>query len=267
MLRLRQVVFILTCLLFITLSTLSVFGVKPGIWHVVHKGETVWGLSKRYKTKPNLILKYNKLRSPRRLTIGKKLFIPGGHPRGKIPGIWYKVKSGDSVWKLAQRYHISMKDIIHVNNITSPKRLRVGQTLLIPENGLGRTSLPLRRSIVITSGYGYRIHPISGRREFHHGVDIRAKIGTRAYAIKSGRVIFVGWKGGYGKLVIIRHANGFTTRYGHLYKIYVNHGQRVRRGKTVGLTGNTGYSTGPHLHFEIRYKGKSIDATPYVKRF
>lgn len=267
MLSLRKTVFILTCLLFITFSSLSVFSAKPGVWHVVHRGETVWGLSRQYKTKPNLILKYNKLRSPRRLAVGKKLFIPGGQPRGKIPGIWYRVKSGDTIWSLARRHHLSMIDIIRANNIKSPDKLQVGQTLLISKNGLGRTGLPLRRSIVITSGYGYRIHPISKRRQFHHGVDLRAKTRNRAYAVKSGRVIFVGWKGGYGKLVIIKHANGFTTRYGHLHKIYVNHGQRVRKGTTVGLAGNTGYSTGPHLHFEIRYKGRSIDPTPYLRIF
>lgn len=264
MLSVRKVIFILACFLFISLTILG-FCNPPGVWHVVRRGETVWGLSRRYKTKQNLILKYNKLRSPRRLIVGKKLFIPGGQPRGKIPGIWYKVKNGDSIWSLAQRNHVSMIDITRANNIKSPNKLRVGQRLFIPNKGLGRIGLPLRRSIVMTSGYGYRIHPISKRWEFHHGIDLRAKVGTRVYAVKSGKVIFVGWNGGYGRLVIVRHANGFTTRYGHLYKIHVNHGQRVSKGTTVGLSGNTGYSTGPHLHFEIRYRGKSINPTAYVR--
>jgi murein DD-endopeptidase MepM/ murein hydrolase activator NlpD len=252
-------------LLFITFSISSVFGANSGVWHVVRKGETVWGISRRYKAKPNLILKYNSVKSPRRLTVGKKLFIPGGRGLGKISRIRYKVKSGDTIWSLARRYNVSMTDIIRANNIKSPDKLRVGNTLFIPQSGLGEMGLPLRSSVFITSGYGYRIHPISRRKCFHHGIDLRARTGTRIYAVKSGRVIFVGWKGGYGKLVIVKHSDGFTTRYGHLNKIYVNHWQRVSKGTTIGTAGSTGYVTGPHLHFEVRYKGKSIDPTPYVR--
>lgn len=266
MLKSQKVKFISTCLLFIFFSTSSiVFGANSGIWHVVRRGETVWGISRRYKTKPNLILKYNKLKSPKRLNVGKKLFIPGGRALGRIPGTWHKVKTGDTIWELARIHNVNMVDIIRANNIKSPSRLSIGRTLFIPKSGLGEMGSPLRRSIFITSGYGYRIHPISRRRCFHHGIDLRARTGTRIYAVKSGRVIFVGWKGGYGKLVIVKHSNGFTTRYGHLHKIYINHGQSVRKGTIIGSAGSTGYVTGPHLHFEIRYKGKSIDPTPYVR--
>lgn len=263
MIKARKILFVLVCLLF-TLSALSAVG-RQGVWHVVHRGETIWGLSKQYKTKANLILKANKLKSPRRLTIGRKLFIPGVQIHGKIPGTWYIVGFGDSVWKIARRHHISTSDIIHANNIKTPKSLRVGQILFIPKTGLGKTCLPMRVPIVVTSKYGYRKHPISRRWCLHHGIDLRAKVGTRVYAVKSGKVIFVGRNGGYGKMVIIKHADGFTTRYGHLYKIYVNHGQRVRKGTAIGLSGNTGYSTGPHLHFEIRYRGRSIDPAGYIK--
>jgi len=243
---------------------MSAFGIR-GIWHVVHKGETIWGISRKYKTKQNLILQYNKLKSPRRLIVGKKLFIPGVQTHGKIPGIWHRVKSGDTLWDLARQNHVSIIDITRANNIKSPNKLRVGQKLFIPRRGLGKIGLPLHRSIVITSGYGYRRHPINGRWEFHHGVDLKANVGTRVYAVKSGKVIFAGWCGGFGRLVTIQHANGFTTKYAHLSRIYVKYGQKVRQGTVVGLSGNTGYSTGPHLHFEIRYNGKSINPTPYVK--
>jgi murein DD-endopeptidase MepM/ murein hydrolase activator NlpD len=100
---------------------------------------------------------------------------------------------------------------------------------------------------------------------FHHGVDLRAYSGTRVYAAQAGKVIFVGWMGGYGKLVIIKHDNQYTTRYGHLSKIKVNHGQKVRDGTVIGLSGSTGYVTGPHLHFEIRYKGKSTNPMKYIR--
>jgi murein DD-endopeptidase MepM/ murein hydrolase activator NlpD len=116
----------------------------------------------------------------------------------------------------------------------------------------------------VTSGYGYRIHPVSGQRLFHHGIDLRAREGTRIYAAQSGKVIFVGWLGGYGRLVVIKHDDKYTTRYGHLSKITVRSGQKVKSGTVIGLSGDTGYSTGPHLHFEVRCKGKSIDPAKYI---
>jgi len=264
--NLQKFISFLVCLLLITISSQSGFCLPPGVWHVVRKGDTVWELSQKYKTRTNLILQLNKLNSPKRLIVGQKIFIPGAKTNsGRMRGTWHRVKAGDSIWELARKYHISSADIIRFNPIKSPRELRIGQTLFIPERGLGTTCLPLSRPIYITSGYGYRKHPISRRWCFHHGIDLRARVGTRVHSIESGRVIFVGRKSGYGKMVIVKHSNGFSSRYAHLYKIYVNHGQRVSMGTVVGLSGNTGYSTGPHLHFEVRYNGKSIDPAPYVK--
>lgn len=116
---------------------------------------------------------------------------------------------------------------------------------------------PLKGSLRLTSKYGMRVHPISGVYKTHHGQDIGAPSGTPVYAAEFGRVTFVGTNGGYGKLVIIEHANGRSTRYAHNSKILVDNGQVVRRGDRIALVGSTGASTAPHVHFEVRLNGES----------
>ena len=111
----------------------------------------------------------------------------------------------------------------------------------------------------ITSRFGYRRHPILGGRRFHTGVDIAAPRGTPIRAARGGMVIFAGWLGGYGKCVIIDHGDGYTTLYAHCSSICVSRGQRVSRGQVVGRVGSTGLSTGPHVHFEVRYRGRPVN--------
>jgi hypothetical protein len=104
----------------------------------------------------------------------------------------------------------------------------------------------------LTSPFGNRIHPISGKLRFHEGIDFGTPEGTPIQASKKGVVVFAGWDGGYGRTVIINHAGNYETLYAHLEQVLVNEGDSVTQGETIGLSGNTGYSTGPHLHFEIR---------------
>ena len=104
----------------------------------------------------------------------------------------------------------------------------------------------------ITSGYGYRVNPVSGVYKLHSGSDIGASYGSAIYAAASGTVILAGWNGGYGNCVMINHGNGYTTLYGHMSSIAVSDGQSVSQGQVIGYVGSTGNSTGPHLHFEVR---------------
>lgn len=107
----------------------------------------------------------------------------------------------------------------------------------------------------LSSGYGYRRHPISGKRDFHQGIDISNRSGTPIYATADGEVIYVGRKYKMGKYIKIRHSYGFDTLYGHLSEYSVRKGQKVSKGDIIGRMGSTGESTGPHLHYEvIRYK-------------
>lgn len=116
---------------------------------------------------------------------------------------------------------------------------------------------PLRGPV--TSRFGVRPHPLFRQRHFHTGVDISAPRGTPVRAAMDGTVLFTGWYGGYGKLVVVDHRNGVSTLYGHLSAILVAPGQRVTQGQVLGRVGSTGYTTGPHLHYEIRRNGRPVD--------
>lgn len=124
---------------------------------------------------------------------------------------------------------------------------------------------PVKTSYRLTSGYGWRRHPTSGRTRLHEGTDFASSIGTPIYATADGVVTFAGWAGGYGRVIKIRHAMGFETRYAHLSAFKIKKGQRVSRGDRIGDMGNSGRSTGPHLHYEVRIGGKSVNAMKFIK--
>jgi murein DD-endopeptidase MepM/ murein hydrolase activator NlpD len=121
---------------------------------------------------------------------------------------------------------------------------------------------------MITSPFGWRVHPIFHSRTFHSGVDIAGPYGASVHAANSGRVIYAGWYGGYGKVVILDHGviNGvpITTLYAHMCATNVSPGQTVSKGQTVGREGTTGYSTGPHVHFEVRVNGRPTNPLSYI---
>lgn len=111
----------------------------------------------------------------------------------------------------------------------------------------------------VTSGYGMRFHPIAHVVRHHDGVDISAPMGSPVIAAGTGKVIYSGWMGGYGNTVIIDHGGGKTTLYGHLSSIQASVGQEVSSGARIGSVGSTGYSTGPHLHWEVRHNGSPVN--------
>lgn len=116
----------------------------------------------------------------------------------------------------------------------------------------------------ITSGFGYRVHPVLGYSRFHAGLDFGADYGSPIWAAKGGVVLFAGWYGGYGQTVVVDHGGGITTLYGHASELYVSQGQTVQRGQIIATIGSTGLSTGPHLHFEVRTNGEPIDPLNYL---
>ena len=117
----------------------------------------------------------------------------------------------------------------------------------------------------VTSRFGWRIHPIFGTREFHTGVDIGTRWGAPVVAARTGIVRFVGWKAGYGRLIVVDHGNGLETDYSHLSAALVGAGERVVEGQVIGRVGNTGWSTGPHLLFEVRRDGVPLDPFRYLR--
>jgi len=115
----------------------------------------------------------------------------------------------------------------------------------------------------VASGYGMRMDPIYHSRRFHAGMDFTAPTGTDIYATGNGRVLSAGWQQGYGNCVEIDHGFGYVTLYGHMHSITAKAGQAVNRGEVIGLVGNTGKSTGPHLHYEVHYKGEIMNPQNY----
>lgn len=116
----------------------------------------------------------------------------------------------------------------------------------------------------VSSNYGWRRDPFTGRRAWHTGVDIAAPVGRSVVAAAEGRVVFTGWNGNYGKCIIVRHDFGFETIYGHLSRILVSVGDWVKKAQKIGEVGNTGRSTGPHLHYEVRRYGKVVNPWPHL---
>lgn len=123
---------------------------------------------------------------------------------------------------------------------------------------------PLVRDLHITSNFGMRLHPISKQEKEHKGVDLKLDIGDEIIAPAMGKVSFAGVKGGYGNTIIIDHMYGFQTLYAHLDRIDVKEGEIVGKGKIIGAGGNSGSSTGPHLHYEILYEGKHIEPENFI---
>jgi murein DD-endopeptidase MepM/ murein hydrolase activator NlpD len=131
-------------------------------------------------------------------------------------------------------------------------------------SGSGSGSLSWPVSGAVTSPFGWRIHPILGYKKFHTGIDIGVGYGVPIHAAGSGTVIYATWMGGYGNVIIIDHGNGLSTLYAHQSSLAVSTGAHVARGQTVGYVGSTGFSTGPHLHFEVRVNGNPVDPMGYL---
>ena len=118
----------------------------------------------------------------------------------------------------------------------------------------------------VSSGFGYRRDPFTRRGAMHYGLDFKGPIGAPIYAAAKGRVSFVGRKPGYGNVVEVSHGNGVMTRYAHLSRFAAKVGDRVEAGDVIAALGNTGRSTGPHLHFEVRTNDRAVDPRPFLEK-
>ena len=200
-----------------------------------------------------------------------------GETEDKAIPIYHEVKNGETLYRISVRYNVSVGSLKRYNNLNN-NNIQVGQRIYLSQglapiqpktvtarkNPLSPTLRSFRRplkNISVSSRYGRRVHPVSGKRTTHHGVDLKAPMNTPVYAPASGVVTYSGWMTGYGKIVIIDHGKGYTTRYAHLNRWIVGKGSKVRKGQLIAKTGSTGISTGPHLHYEIRKNGSSIDPT------
>lgn len=148
-------------------------------------------------------------------------------------------------------------------------QLEVLRTLVTSKRaheGFRISGYPMNGIRWVSSRFGYRLHPIYKVRRFHAGVDIATPSGNEIFTTANGIVTYAGYKRGYGNVVDVDHGGGVTTRYAHLLKVIAVKGQVVRKNDVLGLAGSTGVSTGSHLHYEVRIKGKPIDPYPFVMR-
>jgi len=170
----------------------------------------------------------------------------------------------ESLKRQIQRVHWEMEELQMLAEIQERNAYKVERFFDSQRSLLASTPTiwPVRGWI--TSSFGQRISPFTGRLQMHEGLDIAARPGTPVKASAEGVVIYSGWKSDFGKLVTVDHGYGYRTRYGHMSKIYVKNGQRVKRGDTLGAVGNTGRSTGPHLHYEVKVRGLPVNPKTYL---
>lgn len=170
----------------------------------------------------------------------------------------------ESLKRQIQQVHWEMEELQMLSEIQERNAYKVERFFDSQRSLLASTPTiwPVRGWV--TSSFGQRISPFTGRLQMHEGLDICARPGTPVKTAADGVVIYSGWKTDFGKLVTIDHGYGYRTRYGHLMKIYVKNGQRVKRGDTIGALGNTGRSTGPHLHYEVKVRGLPVNPKTYL---
>lgn len=230
--------------------------------HTVKAGETIYNISRMYGIDVQTIIGANSDASNLgRLHAGQELKILG------TKGVLHRMNASESIKDVARLYHVSANSIISYNGLKN-RRIKAGDTVVVPganpvdfvalnKSGTGQYLWPVRGKI--TSLFGGRWG------QLHAGIDISVPIGTPVKAAKSGRVTVSRWWGAYGYAVEIKHADNTVTRYGHNSKLIVAEDQYVYQGQIIALSGNTGRSTGPHVHFEIRIKGKAVNPMIYLK--
>jgi murein DD-endopeptidase MepM/ murein hydrolase activator NlpD len=253
------------------------------VYYTVQKGDVISNIARKFDITVNTILWSNNLTAFSLIRPGDTLTI--------LPysGVVHTVKSGDTLSKIAKLYDVEAEKILSSNNIGGS--LKIGAKIIIPggtklttsiatnkRSNNGNTGLSIIRDLVKspnessapTSGakmawptVGHRITQYYSWR--HTGLDIANKVGTPLYAVEAGTVEFAGWSNGYGYNVVINHGGGKKTRSAHASKLFVKVGDEVERGENIAAMGSTGWSTGPHIHFEVIINGKKYNPLNYIK--
>jgi murein DD-endopeptidase MepM/ murein hydrolase activator NlpD len=250
--------------------------------HRIRKGENLWSIAKKYNTDYKNIISVNNINNPNRLNPGNTILVPNRN------GINHKILKNETLTGISRKYKIK-KNTITAHNKIKNEIIREGKYIFIPDASepeikiskssvknskttnivypedeepgdipSGRLTGNDRQKFIwpisggITSSFGKRINPISNKSNFHCGLDISAAIDTPVKASADGETIFSGWKKGYGRVVILKHSDGYITVYAHNKTNIANSGDQIRQGEILAYSGISGAVTGPHLHFEIR---------------
>lgn len=249
------------------------------IYYTVQNGDTISTIARRFGISANTILWANNLSTYGLIRPGDRLTI--------LPysGVLYTVKKGDTLAKIAKKYNIEIAKILSCNNLGNT--LAAGQKIIIPgakkiseavavtrtntsytgisaiKNLIKAPSSKASSAKMVWPAEGHRITQYFSWR--HPGVDIANKTGTPLYAAEAGTVEFAGWATGYGYSVVINHGGGIKTRYAHASKLFVKAGDEVERGENIAAMGSTGWSTGPHIHFEVIINGGKYNPLNYIR--
>lgn len=252
---------------------------------VIKRGQSLKTIAARAGITVRTLTLYNRL-SSQIVRPGQKLQIPNDD------GLRVRVTRGQTLGVLARLYHVRINDILDVNDLTRASDVKAGSELFLPgaqplpqvtrhrtdrgrsHGAEGGVAISSSRTLWawpvaggrLSSRFGYRRHPISGKIQFHRGIDIAAPMGSSVHAYRAGVIVYAGPRGGYGFVVEIAHDNGIVTRYAHNSKLTTRVGRRVRAGDEIAKTGSSGYSTGPHVHFEVIRRGERIDPLKFLAR-
>jgi len=234
--------------------------------HIVKSGENISGLAVTFGLNQDTLISVNKITNTRLLQIGQVLKIPNQD------GVLHFAVKNDTLGSIAEKYK-SDPEAIKIANELFTDNIRAGTDLFIPGAKLDWVRLQEINGDLfiwpvsghITSPYGYRRSPFTGRRQFHNGMDIKANSGAPIRAAMSGRVSTTGYDNVLGNFVVISHHSGYRTLYGHMSIIRVKAGSYVGTGERIGDVGSTGQSTGSHVHFTVYKNGVTVNPRSLLK--
>jgi murein DD-endopeptidase MepM/ murein hydrolase activator NlpD len=229
--------------------------------HKVSSGETLWDIAHKHGLNIDSLIGANNISNMNSIKPGQEFKIL------PVKGIIYRVSPGESVGSISRKFELKPETIMKDNNIEDASSLKIDQKLILrgakPEFSYQdrldqKFMYPINTRI--TSYYG----PRWGR--IHEGLDFAAPMGSPIRAVSSGRVVYSGWATGYGYVVIVEHQRGLRTLYAHNSKLLVSVGESVGKGEVISRSGNTGNSTGPHLHFEVQVNGRPENPLDYINK-
>jgi LysM repeat protein len=252
---------------------------------VVHKvvaGDTFSSVAKKYNIDVNTLLWENNLTANSVLRLGMELKIL------PMVGVSHKVVRGESVSVIANKYKISTDQILAANNLLDTTDIKIGQVLIVPGGKkigpVVKPTVVVKKTTTAPLGTLFEPAPTTTRSNVtgwawplaartitqyyklnHRGLDIAGALGIAVYAVDDGVVEYAGWSSGYGYNILINHGGGIKTRYAHANKLYVSKGDSVVKGQTIMGQGSTGWSTGPHLHFEVIVNGVKVNPLSYIR--
>lgn len=264
---------LVTLSLTLSLTLLGATPARAEQYYITSGGESLNALAEQYAADAELLAAINNCAADQPMTAGELLLLP------EQPALQLTVQSGDTLYSLARQYDTTVSELCEDNGISDAALIYPGQTLLLPldeeqsaypSDVAEAVVMPVFASRsstyswpvegVITSLFGLR------SRDFHSGLDLAADSGTPIGAAAAGYVIESDWKNdAYGYTVMLDHGDGRQTLYAHCSELLVQVGDVVRRGQSVALLGNTGNSTGPHVHFEVRVDGICVDPLDYLR--